>query len=72
MKFYEIEPGAKIYTACADGSTYMICDHLDGTYAYCETEKGGVVCLSVTTQLRKQDDGYVIQEDRENQPPSAE
>ena len=72
MKFYEIEPGAKIYTACSDGSTYMICQHLDGAYAHCETEKGGVVYLAVTTQLMKQDDGYIIQEDLENQLPPAE
>jgi hypothetical protein len=72
IKFYEIEPGAKIYTVCADGSTYMTCHHLDGTYAYCETEKGSGMYLSVTTQLMKQEDGYIIQEDMENQLPPAE
>ncbi len=64
MKLYEIKLPAKIYCKVSDGSTFVICDHLDGMYSYCSTEKDPEgktpFHLSVSTPLRMRDDGYEI------------
>ena len=65
MKLYEIKEGSKIYEECSDGSKYIIFDHLDGAYSYCETEKGGIIHLSASTPLTDFKDGYSIITDKE-------
>ena len=62
MKLYDIKLPAKVYCEVSDGSSYVIVDHLDGMYSYCETEKGGLVHLSVGTPLKEAGDGYEIRE----------
>lgn len=60
MELKDIKKGSKIYDELSDGSTYLIFDHLDGMYSYCETEKGGVINLSFATPLKEYKDGYKI------------
>jgi len=59
-RLYNIPKGSKIYADVSDGSTYLIFDHLDGMYSYCETEKGEEVHLSASTPLVAHEDGYKI------------
>jgi hypothetical protein len=56
------EEGTKIYCEASDGSTFINFHHLDGTYSYCTTEKGGVAHLKATTLLEKVKGGYKIKE----------
>ena len=69
MKICDIARGSKIYTACSDGSAYIIFHNMAGMYSYCETAKGGVVYLSGITALTKQNDGYIIEA---RPPPSGQ
>lgn len=57
---HDIPKGSKIVCEVSDGSTFVVFDHLDGMYSYCETEKGGVLHLSGATPLVKEDDHYKI------------
>lgn len=65
MTLSEIKLPAKVYCECSDGSKYITVDHLDGMYSYCETEKGGVVHLSISAPLKVKGDGYEIAEEQE-------
>lgn len=60
MMLYEIPRNSRINVEVSDGSQYVIFKHLDGMYSYCETEKGGVINLSVNTPLIKDGDNYKI------------
>lgn len=60
MKLYDIPKQSKIYEECSDESKYLIFNHLDGMYSYCETEKGNVIHLSAVTPLEVFKDGYKL------------
>lgn len=60
MKLYNLPRGSRIFCECSDGSAYVVFDHVDGMYSYCETEKGAVVHLSAATKLEPVDGGYKI------------
>lgn len=62
MKLYDIPKKSKIYCKLSDGSKYFTFDHIDGMYSYCESEKGNVLHLSVSTPLKEYKDGYEIEE----------
>jgi hypothetical protein len=63
VKLYDLRQGAKIKCECDDGSSYVIFDHVDGMYSYCETEKGSVMHLCATTPLKKELGYYLIDQD---------
>lgn len=58
----DIPKKSRIFCNCSDGSEYIIFDHLDGIYSYCETEKGGIVHISRRAPLKKVGDYYEIWE----------
>lgn len=61
IRLHELPRGAKIVTdGISDGSKFIIFDHPDGMFSYCETEKGGIIHLSVMTPLVKVKDHYEI------------
>lgn len=60
---YEIPQRSKIYGECSDGSEYIIFDHIDGMYSYCETEKGAILHLSASAPLKPFKDGYTLAPD---------
>lgn len=60
MKLYELKLPIKVYEECDDGSTYLNVRHIDGLYAYCIPQKGGITYLSVSTPLIPYEDGYKI------------
>ena len=55
MKLYDIPERSKIVCKVSDGSKYIIFDHIDGAYSYCETEKGGIVHLNACAELELYD-----------------
>ena len=57
---YELQKGSKIYCKVSDGSKYVIFDHIDGAYSYCETENGSPIHISAVAPLKKFKDGYKI------------
>ena len=65
MKLYDLPKGARIKEQCSDGSKYIIFDHIDGMYSYCETEKGNTIHLSATTPLKQEKGYYIIEEDQD-------
>ena len=70
MKLYDLPRGAKIYVdSASDGSMFVIFDHVDGMYSFCETEKGNPVHLSAMSPLKEKGDGYEIAAENETRPP---
>ena len=69
MKLYEIPNKSKIYCEVSDGSSYIIFDHPDGMYSYCKSEKGNVIHLSISQELKKYKDGYKLAPKRNNGLP---
>lgn len=61
MKLYDIPRRSKILVDVSDGSSFVIFDHIDGMYSYCETEKGGILHLKATTPLVQYREAYKIE-----------
>ena len=60
MKLYELPRDSKIYCEASDGSKSVIFHHLDGMYSYCTTEKGAVVHIGASQELKEYEDGYKL------------
>jgi hypothetical protein len=43
--------GARILCECSDGSEYVTFNHIDGMYALCTTEMGGLANIYIFQQL---------------------